>query len=408
MNRSDTFDVIVVGGGPVGGIIAKGIAEKGMKAVILEEHKTIGEPPHCAGLVSVRGFPKLGVTPSKDLVLNRVRGARIFSPSGESLTVERQNEQAYVIDRVSLDRELINGATRHGAQLLLSTRAKSIGIENTGAIVAAETTGAKNGKTDKPFWGKIVVSAEGAQSKLTSQLGLDSPNPRMRLYATQFEMSNVRLDREDLVEIFLGKSCAPGFFVWVIPTGCDSARVGLAAKVPKAYSLLRYFISHSRLVADKLNKARIRKILGGNVLTGGPIPKTFVDRFLAVGDCAGQTKPTTGGGVVTGAICARIASQVLVESLLTNNFSQSFLKKYEKMWRDELAQEFLIMLHIRRLLNRLPDALIDRLVCAARNSGLTTLIEEKGDIEFQSELIKTIIRDPRMMFMFVLSFLGIV
>jgi len=407
VNRSDTFDVIVVGGGLVGGIIARRIAEKGPKVVILEEHKTIGEPPHCAGLISVRGFPKLGVTPSKDLILNKIRGARIFSPSGESLTVERQNEQAYVIDRVSLDRELISDAIRYGAQLLSSTKAKSIGIENTGAIVVAETSGAKSIKIDKAFLGKVVVSAEGAQTKLTSQLGLDPPNPRMRLYATQFEMSNVRLDREDLVEIFLGKSCAAGFFAWIIPTGTDSARVGLASKVPKAYSLLRYFVLHSKLVADKLSKARIGKVLGGNVLTGGPIRKTFVDRFLAVGDCAGQTKPTTGGGVITGGVCARIAGKVIEESLLSNDFSQGFLKKYEKMWREEFAQEFLIMLHVRRLLNRLPDALIDRLICAARNSGLATLIEEKGDIDIQSQLIKAIIRDPRIVFSFILSFLGI-
>lgn len=408
MNRSDDLDAVVIGGGPAGAIVAKGIAEKGLKVGILEEHKTVGEPPHCAGLISVRGFHRLGVTPSKDVVLNKVRGARIFSPAGDSLTVERRDEQAYVIDRVSLDRELVSDATGCGAQLLSNAKAKSIRIENTGAVIVAEIRGARSVKTEKTFWGKVVVSAEGAQSKLTSQLGLDSPNPRMKLYATQFEMSNVKLEREDLVEIFLGRKYALGFFAWVIPTGSDSARVGLASKVPKAYSLLKHFVSHNRLVADTLSKARIRKIYGGNVLTGGPIRKTFADRFLAVGDCAGQTKPTTGGGVITGGVCARIASKVVVESLFSNDFSQDFLKKYERVWRRELGQEFVLMLQLRRFLNRLPDVLIDRLIHTASRTGLTNLMEEKGDIDLQSQLIKAIIRDPRIILTFILSFLGII
>jgi geranylgeranyl reductase family protein len=407
VNRSDLLDAIVIGGGPCGAIAARGIAEKGLEVQILEEHRTIGEPPHCAGLMSVAGFSKLGVALSKDLVLNKVRGAEIFSPSGYSLTVERQNEQAYVIDRVLLDKKLIADATRFGAQLLLAAKAKSIQMQNSAAYVVAEVGRPGNAKTEKTFSGKMIISAEGAQGKLTKGLGLDSPNPKMKLYATQFEMSNARFDREDLVYIFLGKGYATGFFAWVIPTGSDSARVGLASKLPKSYSLLRHFVSHSRLVAGELGKARVNKILGGNVLTGGPIRKTFADRFLAVGDCAGQTKPTTGGGVITGGICARIASKIVLESLLSNDFGERFLKKYERIWRSQLGQEFLTMLWLRRFLNSLPDALIDRLIHAASKTGLTDIMEERGDIDLQSQLIKAILRSPKTAISLILSFLGI-
>jgi flavin-dependent dehydrogenase len=309
---------------------------------------------------------------------------------------------------VSLDKALISDATRCGASLLLSYKAKSIKIENTVAEVAAEVVEGRNIRTEKNLFGKVVVSAEGAQSSLTSQLGFQTPNPGMKLHATQFEMSNAKLDREDLVEIFLGKTYASGFFAWIIPTGSDSVRVGLASKLPRVHSLLSHFISHNRLVKDKLVKANIRKILGGNVLTGGPIQKTFAQRFLAVGDCAGQTKPTTGGGVITGGICARIASKVIVQSLLLDNSSEGFLKKYEEMWRGALGQEFLLMLQLRRLLNCLPDALISKLIRSGSRIGLGDLMERKGDIDLQSQLIKSLIRDPRIILGFVLSFLGII
>ncbi len=406
MSCSDEFDVLVVGGGPIGGILAEGIARSHLSTMILEEHKSIGQPEHCAGLISLNGFRRLGITPPKRLVLNGVRGATIFSPRGEKLTVERSNIQAYVVDRVSLDRYLVENATRNRSELLLGTRAKSIRRESTGASVIVETRGERKVRKEFVLKSKLIVSGEGAQAKLTSNVGLDAPNPRMRLYATQFEMSNVRLEREDLVEIYLG-SFAPGFFAWVIPTGGDSARVGLASKVPKSYTSLRYFVSHHPVAAAKLANAQLMKVFGGNVLTGGPPQKTYTDRFLAVGDCAGQTKPTTGGGVVTGGICARIASKIAVDSVLAGDFSRRFLKRYEKMWRSELGREFFSMLQMRRLLNHIPDSLLDRVIRAARSVELEKLMEDKGDIDVQTQLIKAVIMDPRIIIALLFSFVGV-
>ena len=52
----DKYDVAVVGGGPVGGNVAKSIEKKKHKVVIFEQNKRIGEPLRCAGLVTPRVF----------------------------------------------------------------------------------------------------------------------------------------------------------------------------------------------------------------------------------------------------------------------------------------------------------------------------------------------------------------
>jgi digeranylgeranylglycerophospholipid reductase len=403
VSHSDEFDVLVVGGGPIGGIAAEGIARSHLSTMILEEHKSIGQPEHCAGLISLNGCRRLGITPPKRLILNGVRGATIFSPGGEKLTVERSQIQAYVVDRVSLDRYLIENAIRSKSELLLGAKVKSIRRGPTGASVTVETRGERKVKKELVLESRLVISGEGAQAKIASNIGLDAPNPRMKLYATQFEMSNVRLEREDLVEIYLG-SFASGFFAWVIPIGGDSARVGLASKEARSHTFLRYFISHHPVVAARLANAQTRKIFGGNILTGGPPEKTYSDRFLAVGDCAGQTKPTTGGGVITGGLCARMASKIAVESVLTGDFSARFLKRYEKMWRSELGREFFSMLQMRRLLNHIPLSLMDRVIRAAKSAELEKLIENKGDLDVQSQLIRTIIMDPRISIALLLSF----
>jgi flavin-dependent dehydrogenase len=335
-----------------------------------------------------------------------VKGATIFSPRGEKLTVERRNTQAFVVDRVSLDRYLVRNATQGGSELELNTRVKQITIQPKYAFVKAETRNTKNVDREITFKSKLIISGEGAQAKLTSQVGLDVPNPRMKLFGTQFEMSNVRLEREDLVEIYLG-SFAPGFFAWVIPTGGDSARVGLASKVPRSLAYLKYFVSHHPVAAPKLAKAHLRKIFGGIVFTSGPSQETSTDRFLAVGDCAGQTKPTTGGGVITGGICAKIASRVAVDSVASGDFSRGFLKRYDKMWRSQLGQEFSSMLRLRRALNHLPNSLLDRILATAKKAGLEKLMQDKGDIDAQSQLIGSLIKNPRIIIAFLLSFVGI-
>jgi geranylgeranyl reductase family protein len=406
MNRFGDFDVLIVGGGPIGGIVAEDIARNHLSTIILEEHKSIGQPEHCAGLISLNGLRKLGITPPRHLVLNEVRGSAIFSPNGENLTVERTNTQAFVMDRISLDQYLVEKATHRGSELQLNTKAKQVTIQPDGAIITAETSNNKKKKSEITLRSKLIISGEGAQAKLTTQMGLGIPNPKMKLYATQFEMSKVRLERDDLVEIYFG-SFAPGFFAWVIPTGEDSARIGLASNIAKSHTFLKYFISHHTVAAPKLAKASLEKVSGGMVLTGGPSKATSTHRFLAVGDCAGQTKPTTGGGVVTGGLCAKIASRVAVESVTLEDFSDKFLRRYDRMWQSQLGQEFFSMLRLRRILNHLPNSLLDKSMAAAKRSGLEKVIENKGDIDAQSQLIKSVLMNPRTIISFLLSFLGL-
>jgi geranylgeranyl reductase family protein len=406
VNHDRDFDVLIIGGGPIGGIVAEVIARNHLSTMILEEHKSIGQPQHCAGLISLNGFRRLGIKPPKSVLQNEVRGATIFSPSGENLTVERRNTLAFVVDRISLDRYLVENATRRGSELQLNTKAKHVTIQPDCALVTTEVRNNKTKTSETTLKGKLVISGEGGQARLTSQVGLDPPDPKMRLYATQFEMSNVRLGRQDLVEIYFG-NFAPGFFAWVIPTGEDSARIGLASRVAKSHTYLRYFVSHHPVVASELTNARVNEVFGGMVLTGGPSETTSTDRFLAVGDCAGQTKPTTGGGVITGGICARIAGRVAVDSIASGDFSKEFLRRYDKIWRSQLGQEFSSMLRLRTVLNHMPNPLLDKTLVAAKKSGLEAVIEDKGDIDAQSKLIRHALTNPRIIISFLFSFLGL-
>ena len=42
----------------------------------------------------------------------------------------------------------------------------------------------------------------------------------------------------------------------------------------------------------------------------GPPRKTVQGNVMLVGDAAGQVKPTSGGGIYMGAVCAKLAGEV--------------------------------------------------------------------------------------------------
>ena len=131
-------------------------------------------------------------------------------------------------------------------------------------------------------------------------------------------------------------------------------------------------------------------------MIGGPIKKTYASGFLGVGDSVGQVKATTGGGVVFGGLCAKIAGKVAVEAIDHNDFSEQFLKKYHKMWTKEYLQELRLMKLVRLALNALPDKLIDELFYSIEKEGVTDMMEDVGDMDMQGELIKRVLFGPKV------------
>jgi len=52
----EEVDVAVIGAGPSGLIAAREASLRGEKVLVLEEHREVGLPCHCAGLLSMRGL----------------------------------------------------------------------------------------------------------------------------------------------------------------------------------------------------------------------------------------------------------------------------------------------------------------------------------------------------------------
>jgi digeranylgeranylglycerophospholipid reductase len=382
--KTEETDIIVIGAGPAGLIAAREAATRRADVVVLEEHEEIGKPCHCAGLLSLKGLERLGVSTDGVYVQNKVRGARFFSPSGLTFTIEKNEPVACVIDRSIFDRFLAQKTIEAGARISLNEQVKDIerGEKET-------TIQSKN----KKFYTKIVIDAEGASSRILKETGLKPINHDSLVPGIQCDLENVGVDPE-YVEVHFGNSTSPRFFAWVIPLSENKARVGLGCKGESPKECLDEFVRRRFGFEKNLGRVDIRS---GLIIIEGPIDRTFSDRFLVVGDAAGQVKPTTGGGVIFGGLCASIAGRIASEAVDCGDCATSFLGRYETLWKDELGKDFRSMLLARKVMNRLSDKAINKLFNAVIETNLQGIFSAEGDMDFQSTIILKMLRKKEIL-----------
>ncbi len=372
---SHNSDVLVVGGGPVGLIFAEEVGKRGIDITVFEEHQEIGIPSHCAGLVSIKGLARIGVEPPSECIESTINGAEFYSPSNICFRVEFKRPMAFVLNRMKFDQFLAKRALCSGVKIFSGRKAVNF-LKDRNKIAGVLDN------FDNEFRSEITVSAEGATGQLVEKAGLDPINRSQLIPAIQFELCNVDVE-EHIVQVFFGKKYSKNFFAWTMPTGKDTARVGLGSKKQDNYEKLETFVN------ERFRNAVRTSVRTGFIVTEGPLKRICTDNFLSVGDICGQTKPTTGGGVVLGGIGANIAANAVMKSIENEDTKHSALRRYyERKLHDKLGREFFTMSATRKILNSLSNDTLDKIFKALVSSNMMNEIDELSDMDFQSYAIK--------------------
>lgn len=341
------FDVAVVGAGPAGSSVAKFASELGLSVLVLERKKEVGFPCPCAGYVSKLVSRYFGV--DRACIQQEVKNMRTYSPGGE---VQIAGMPGWIVDRPLFDSSLGRQAEDAGAEIITDARVTGF-IKKDGRVRGVVYK--KNGK-EKEIESKVVVGADGVFSRVAKWSGLPTLKKEDMVICPQYEMANVELDDPTMTETYFGVSYAPGAYVWVYPTGKNSAKVGLGIKKSvakmKPEDYLEKFIGEHPIASKKFKNAVVTDSLVGLVPVSGPLDKTCADGVLLVGDAAGMTDAISGAGIISGILAGKLAAGVISDAVAEDDYSKEKLKKYERLWKKVLERRLLRSLEKRKIVDK--------------------------------------------------------
>lgn len=365
------YDVAVVGAGPVGSTFARYAAEKGLKVAIFEKKKEVGVPLQCAGLLG-RKIKDVNILPD-EFIINEINGAYLHSPSDTVLTVSKKEPVAYVLDRIAYDKFLAELAVEEGAELFLNHRVENIDIEK-GEIYLK----------DKKITAEVIVGADGHSSVVSKKFNRDFAS----MHAAQYLVdTGTDLFKENYVHLYVDPKISPGF-LWIIPVSKSTARVGLFAdaEYKDLNNILKDFMAGNRYLKD----SKIVKKYHGVIPASDHKKDIVKKRAILIGDAASQVKPTTGGGLIMGFVCAKIAADVVYEALKANDIKilKNYQEEYRKMYKNELKMQ----VKVQKTFGSLNREDLDSMFLKLKEKGAEEIISKYGDMDSQSPLVKELIK----------------
>ena len=234
-----------------------------------------------------------------------------------------------------------------------------------------------------------IIGADGPESHVAKWAGLNAYiKPQHMVAGVQFEMCNVKMKRNDYLEFYFG-SVAPGGYFWLFPKGGDVANVGLGiitnmAKGKPAYEYLTDAVDNCYATQE----AQAVELNSGGDPVGGLVKEMYGDNIMLVGDAASQVNPLTGGGITNGMLGGRFAGQVAAEALEAGDCSSNFLKKYEKLYLEEMGSEMQKYTKVTEYLWTLDDDDINKIAHKFK--------EMKFDKLTTTDIVKVVIKaDPK-------------
>jgi len=361
------YDVIVIGGGPVGCYTAYQLAEAGFDVALFEEDEEIGRKVVCTGVIGTQAFREFFLP--REAVICEIKSVTFFSPSSLTLRYTSSKAMAYVVNRGILDKGIAKLAKEKGVEIHLGQLVRKIIVGQDKVEVEMNSGGREKAKA--------AILATGVNYSLHSQVGLDPPPSFVQGVQTEVQIENLKE-----VEIYLGNFISPGSFAWIVPLNENKARIGNLTK-RKGRLYLRRFLERLK---ERLREEQTQ--ISYKPIAYGAAKRCVGHRVLSVGEAAGQVKTTTGGGIFYGLIGSRIAGQVLIKAFNRGDLTERGLAEYDKIWKDKLEREINMGYRLREILEKMSDKGIDRIFkWLQRVDSVRNLIQKEVNFDFQSGVI---------------------
>ncbi len=358
-------NVAIIGAGVIGLTLAIALAKKGIYVTVYDSKKRASDgAERASGILSKTGLERLHIN-YKDSVVNSLYGARLHANRVE-LNVKSKYVQAYVLDRGRLAETLYKDALSSGADVLLGRRM----YENDIKDIARDPD-------------SIIVGADGAVSSVAK--AFDFPGIKEYVLTYKAEYSRARIEDKHRVDLFFANSVSNRFFGWTAPYSDSKLEIGIGTSNSSKGNSRSAFekLIKNDLIASMIDGAK-QDGAHASLIPLSARKKTVKGNVLLAGDAAGQIKATTGGGLIFGIACAKIASEVIISNINSN----VPLTAYENEWRKAYGLDLKLHSLLHRYYSRRGTLGLELLMRTAKLLGAEDFFSKYGDMDSPKAMIK--------------------
>ena len=300
----ESYDAVVVGGGPCGATAANELARRGRSVLLLDR---AGRIKPCGGAIPPRLIQDFGIP--DHLLAARITSARMIAPSDRAVDMPIADGFVGMVDRDSFDewlrdRAAANGAIRRSGKFDKITRDPD-GIARVHFLPKQGDAACVRAR--------LVIGADGAKSAVAAQCIPGAAKiPHVFAYHEILRLPPEGFDATRCDVYYQGR-LSPDFYGWVFPHG-ETASVG-SGSMRKGFSL-RQSVSDLRRAAGLGGAETIRR-------EGAPIPLHPMRRWdngrdvMVAGDAAGVVAPASGEGIYYAMDGGRLAGEA-ADTFLTD------------------------------------------------------------------------------------------
>ncbi len=308
MNASpETFDVVVIGGGPAGATAAHDLAGRGHSVLLLDR---AGRAKPCGGAIPPRLIKDFAIPDS--LLVAKARSARMIAPSDKRVDIPIDNGFVGMVNRDAFDEWLRERARSCGA-VRRTGSFERLSRDDDGASVVhylSRTDGRKGEQTPACVRARSVIGADGARSRVAAQAIPGSGGAEyVFAYHEIVKAPEVKPAGYDgsRCDVYYRGALSPDFYGWVFPHG-DTLSIGTGS-ADKGFSL-RGAVGNLRAAAGLSGAETLRR--EGAPLPMKPLPRWDNGRDVVLaGDAAGVVAPASGEGIYYAMAGGRLAAEAV-------------------------------------------------------------------------------------------------